>query len=84
MPKHAHLRFFTQDGQSVLSFVDYRRFGSWTINGDWGTDRGPDPMTEYKEFRANVLDHLNDSAFNRPICETLLNQKYFNGNPNPN
>ena len=32
-----HLRFFTKEGGQVLSFVDYRRFGSWTINGDWGS-----------------------------------------------
>jgi len=79
IPKHAHLRFFTKDGESVLSFVDYRRFGTWVINGDWGSDRGPDTVVEYKEFRQNVLDNLEDAAFNKAICETLLNQKYFNG-----
>ena len=30
-------------------------------------------------FRANVLNNLEASAFNKPICEALLNQKYFNG-----
>lgn len=30
-------------------------------------------------FRENVLSNLSDKAFNRPICEALLNQKYFNG-----
>lgn len=79
IPKHAHLRFFTKTDKKVLSFVDYRRFGSWTINGDWGSDRGPDPVVDYLEFRKNVLDNLENSAFNRAICETLLNQKYFNG-----
>ena len=43
------------------------------------TDRGPDTVVEYKEFRQNVLDNLEDAAFNKAICETLLNQKYFNG-----
>ena len=79
IPKHAHLRFFTKNGQSVLSFVDYRRFGSWHINGDWGPDRGPDPIDEYSEFRKNILENLDNAAFNKPICETLLNQKFFNG-----
>lgn len=78
IPKHAHLRFFTKDGESVLSFVDYRRFGNWTINGDWGSDRGPDTVVEYKEFRQNVLDNLKNPAFNKAICETL-NQEFFNG-----
>ena len=48
LPKHAHLQFHTKDKSSVLSFVDYRRFGSWKINGDWGADRGPDPVTQYQ------------------------------------
>lgn len=30
-------------------------------------------------FRENVLSNLSDKAFDRPICEALLNQKYFNG-----
>lgn len=78
--KHAHLNFFTVDEPSnVLSFVDPRRFGSWHVMQGWGPERGPDPMYEYGNFRANVLAHLDDSAFNRPICEALLNQKYFNG-----
>jgi len=80
LPKHAHLRFFTlEKPQQVLSFVDYRRFGRWEIEGDWGKDRGPDPIVDYENFRENVLSHLAVAAFNRPICETLLNQKFFNG-----
>jgi len=79
IPKHAHLRFFTKNGKEVLSFVDYRRFGKWEINGDWGADRGPDPVVDYVEFRKNVLDNLKKPAFDKPICETLLNQEFFNG-----
>lgn len=30
-------------------------------------------------FRKNVLSNLPDKVFDRPICEALLNQKYFNG-----
>ncbi|NXL90467.1 NEIL1 Endonuclease, partial [Alectura lathami] len=29
--------------------------------------------------RENVLNNLEDKAFDKPICEALLNQKYFNG-----
>jgi len=81
LPKHAHLRFFTVDEkpEQVLSFVDYRRFGRWEIEGDWGKDRGPDPLYDYHNFRQNILDNLGASAFNKPICETMLDQKYFNG-----
>ena len=57
----------------------FRRFGVWIINGDWGADRGPDSVTEYPEFRSNILQHLDNTVFNKPICEVLLNQKYFNG-----
>lgn len=86
LPKHAHLQFLSKspdEGKTevnVLSFVDVRRFGSWHVTPvGWGENRGPDPMFEYDSFRSNVLKNLEDSAFNRPICEALLNQKYFNG-----
>ncbi|XP_063599145.1 endonuclease 8-like 1 [Penaeus indicus] len=80
-PKHAHLRFYTieEDPPMVLSFVDYRRFGRWEVNGTWGSDRGPDPMWEYPSFRENILTNLKSAAFNKPICEAMLNQKFFNG-----
>ena len=68
-----------KDGENMLSFVDYRRFGRWVINGEWGKDRGPDPISQYDEFRQNILHNLENSAFERPICEIMLNQKYFNG-----
>ncbi|KAJ8344490.1 hypothetical protein SKAU_G00318190 [Synaphobranchus kaupii] len=80
LPKHAHLRFYTnENSRRALSFVDARRFGSWEPNGTWQPDRGPCIMFDYQSFRDNVLAHLSDRAFDRPICETLLNQKYFNG-----
>ncbi|XP_029993373.1 endonuclease 8-like 1 isoform X2 [Sphaeramia orbicularis] len=80
LPKHSHLRFYSKEKPCrVLSFVDARRFGTWHPNGTWQPDRGPCIMFEYKSFRENVLSHLSDRAFDRPICEVMLNQKYFNG-----
>lgn len=80
IPKHAHLRFYTKEKpRKVLSFVDIRRFGSWEVNGSWQHDRGPCVMFEYEQFRANVLKNLSDKVFEKPICEVLLNQRYFNG-----
>lgn len=103
LPKHSHLRFYSNEKPSrVLSFVDTRRFGSWEPGGAWQPSRGPCVITEYKSFRSvtvkasltsaisatvtrclsrreNVLSQLSDHAFDRPICEVLLNQKYFNG-----
>ncbi|KAJ0028901.1 hypothetical protein NQD34_003898 [Periophthalmus magnuspinnatus] len=80
LPKHAHLSFYTKEKpRRVLSFVDTRRFGSWHPNGTWQPDRGPCTMFEYKSFRECVLSRLSDPAFDKPVCEVLLNQKYFNG-----
>ena len=80
IPKHAHLQFFTDEHPpNVLCFTDVRRFGSWHVRDGWGEERGPDPMYEYEEFRRNILDNLEDPTFNKPICEAMLNQKYFNG-----
>jgi len=79
IPKHAHLRFTTQDQKLMLSFVDYRRFGRWHINEDWGPDRGPDIIDEFNDFKSNIINNLEKPEFDKAICETMLNQKYFNG-----
>ncbi|XP_048337801.1 endonuclease 8-like 1 [Sphaerodactylus townsendi] len=80
IPKHAHLRFYTkEDPPRALCFVDVRRFGKWVVDGSWQPDRGPCVMQEYEKFRENVLKNLSNKVFNRPICEALLNQKFFNG-----
>nr|CAH0110670.1 unnamed protein product [Daphnia galeata] len=84
IPKHSHLRFFTiKDGQKpiqVLNFVDFRRFGKWEVNADWGLDRGPCPIMDYENFRKNIVDNLGGPAFKqKAVCEVLLNQKFFNG-----
>ncbi|XP_062600952.1 endonuclease 8-like 1 [Saccostrea cucullata] len=80
LKKHAHLNFFTkEEPKMVLSFVDYRRFGKWQVGGEWSKERGPCVLFEYQAFRKNVLDNMKNSVFNKPICEFLLNQTYFNG-----
>ena len=55
------------------------RFGRWELTDTWSDNRGPDPMFEYQEFRSNILDNLQDTIFNKPLCEVMHNQKYFNG-----
>lgn len=81
--KHAHLSFFTQDDgpKMALHFVDARRFGAWEPSDTWGTDRGPDPMFDYEKFRDNMLDNVSirNKVLNKPICEVILEQKFFNG-----
>jgi len=75
--KHTHLTFHCESG-GHLGFVDIRRFGKWKW-GDWNPDRGPDPTTEYFLFVNNVMQNLHKRAFDRPIYEILMNQRYFNG-----
>lgn len=77
-PKHAHLIFYTDDGVS-LSFVDVRRFGKWKQGVWWSDNRGPDPTTEFETFKEHVHTNINRAAFNKPVYETLMDQKYFNG-----
>ncbi|XP_064373659.1 endonuclease 8-like 1 [Dromaius novaehollandiae] len=80
VPRHAHLRFRTRERPPrALCFVDARRFGRWQLGADWQPGRGPCVLSEYPAFRENVLRNLADKAFNRPICEALLDQRYFNG-----
>ncbi|KAM6308902.1 endonuclease 8-like 1 [Aegotheles albertisi] len=80
LPRHAHLRFLTRESPPrALCFVDVRRFGSWRLGDAWQEGRGPCVLSEYQAFRENVLKNLEDRAFNKPICEALLNQKFFNG-----
>ena len=78
--KHAHLNF-TAAGEPVhvLSFVDTRRFGSWCVSDDWGPQRGPDPVFDYAAFRQNVIDSLEMAVFDKPICEVVMDQRFFNG-----
>ena len=75
--KHTHLFFHAKNG-GHLAFVDVRRFGKWKW-GDWNKDRGPDPTTEYFLFCNNILKNLHKLAFDHPIYEVLMNQRYFNG-----
>ncbi|XP_070333684.1 endonuclease 8-like 1 isoform X2 [Odocoileus virginianus] len=81
LPPHAHLRFYTAPPgpRLALCFVDIRRFGRWDLGGEWQTGRGPCVLLEYEQFRENVLRNLADKAFDRPICEALLDQRFFNG-----
>ncbi|NWX02638.1 NEIL1 Endonuclease, partial [Caloenas nicobarica] len=80
LPRHAHLRFLTcESPPRALCFVDVRRFGSWRLGDAWQLDRGPCVVSEYQAFRQNVMKNLDDKAFDKPICEALLNQKFFNG-----
>ena len=86
--KYAQLSFFTRDDKPnmALHFFDVCRFGLWQISNNWSIDkgikRGPDPIQDYENFRANILDNLtrrNKSVFNKAICEVMLRNQFFNG-----
>lgn len=77
-PKHAHLKFFRKDG-TTLSFVDVRRFGKWKQGVSWNEGRGPDPTTEFEDFKSNIIDNIDRKIFNKPLYEILMDQKWFNG-----
>ncbi|KAF2985407.1 hypothetical protein EK904_005541 [Melospiza melodia maxima] len=44
-----------------------------------GNAKGAFGASKIQNARENVLKNLEDRAFDKPICEVLLNQKYFNG-----
>lgn len=75
--KHVHLMFDSVSGDT-LGLIDVRRFAKWKW-GDWNLDRGPDPVKEFDEFKEFVKNNLDKKIFNKPICEILLDQNYFNG-----
>jgi len=79
--KHAMFSFGLDDG-TFLEFVDARRFGSIKVikSGKiWSENRGPDPVKEYEIFRSIIMSHRYHRDFRKPLCEILLNQKWFNG-----
>jgi endonuclease VIII-like 1 len=75
--KHTHLSFLSACG-GHLAFVDIRRFGKWNW-GNWNSKRGPDPTTEYFKFCHHINQNLSNKAFDKPIFEILMDQRYFNG-----
>ena len=75
-PKHTHLSFLSSEGE--VCFVDVRRFGRWSFES-WNPERGPDPARDFEAFKIHVLSNLKSKAFEKPIHEVLMNQKFFNG-----
>jgi formamidopyrimidine-DNA glycosylase len=76
--KFTRLRLDTTDGYSLLLYGSYMG-PKYKIGGFTGVKRGPDPTKEFRDFYKNVMDNIDKKAFDKPICETLLNQEYFNG-----
>jgi endonuclease VIII-like 1 len=51
----------------------------YKLGGFTGVKRGPDPLKENSKFKSGVLNNIGCKAFDKPLGESLLNQKYFNG-----
>ena len=76
--KHSLLMLDTTDDET-FSFVDTRHFGRWILTDQWSppTKRGPSIITEYELFRKYLLSLLDKPVFDKPICEVMLDQRYF-------
>jgi endonuclease VIII-like 1 len=76
--KFTRMRLDTTDGYSLLLYGSYMG-PKYRIGGFTGVKRGPDPTKEFTDFYNNIIDNLGKKVFDKPICEVLLDQKYFNG-----
>lgn len=76
--RFVRMRIDTDDGNSLLLYGSYMG-PKYRLGGFTGVKRGPDPTKQFEEFKVNVLSNLKLKAFDKPICEALLDQKYFNG-----
>mmetsp|Transcript_57323 Transcript_57323/g.94785 ORF Transcript_57323/g.94785 Transcript_57323/m.94785 type:complete len:705 (+) Transcript_57323:310-2424(+) len=94
-PEGTHLLFTRADGAAIGFVDMRMRLSStaiWNV-GQWGGfwRRGPDPVWQHAEFRARILSLLQEpmvgvpgvadaqAVLSRPLCETLLDQRLFNG-----
>lgn len=76
--KFTRLRLDTTDGNSLLLYGLYMG-PKYRVGGFTGVKRGVDPTKDFETFKKNILENLDKANFNKPICEALLDQKYFNG-----
>lgn len=77
--KFIRLRFDDECGKSLILYGGYMG-PKYSVGKPFsGTKRGPDPTLNFDKFKQNILDNLDKKAFDKPICEVLLNQEYFNG-----
>lgn len=76
--KYCRMRVDTIDGWSLLLYGSYMG-PKYRIGGFTGIKRGPDPSKFFSDFYDNVMNNIDKKVFDKPICEALLNQEYFNG-----
>ena len=76
--KFTRMRLDTTDGYSLLLYGLYMG-PKYRVGGFTGVKRGPDPTKEFGDFYDKVINNIEKKVFDKPICEALLNQEYFNG-----
>lgn len=76
--KFTRMRLDTTDGNSLLLYGLYMG-PKYRVGGFTGVKRGLDPTKEFDSFKNVVISNLDKKVFDKPICEALLDQKYFNG-----
>ena len=76
--RFVRMRLDSTDGHSLLLYGSYMG-PKYRLGGFTGVKRGPDPTKSFQEFKSNILNNLDKKIFDKPICEALLDQKYFNG-----
>jgi len=77
--RFTRLKFDSADGMSLLLHGGYMG-PKFSINKPFsGQKRGPDPVEEPAQFMSNVISGVGTTAFDKPLGEALLDQRYFNG-----
>lgn len=76
--KFVRMRLDSKNGNSLILHGGYMG-PKYRIGGFKGVKRGPDIIKKFDYFKFNITQNINDKVFAKPICEVLLNQKYFNG-----
>jgi endonuclease VIII-like 1 len=76
--RFVRMRLDSNDGYSLLLYGSYMG-PKYKIGGFKGVKRGPDPTKQFEDFKNNILQNLDKKVFDKPICEAILNQEYFNG-----
>ena len=75
--KYTRMRLDREDGMSLLLYGGY--MGPKFKIGGFNTKRGFDIIKDFDKFKENVLSNLGNKVFDKPICEVLLDQRYFDG-----
>lgn len=77
--KFTRMRLDDETGHSLLLYGGFMG-PKYSVGKPFtGTKRGPDPTKKFEEFKSNIYNNINNRAFDKPICEVLLNQEYFSG-----